>query len=278
MFLSRLPHSPSLGPLPLGQLASIALHFILIPTDRVVLTGVYPAELQPLLDAVQIASADIPPGHVVVPVHEYQLAYLRASVAENGIYNAIRVLPQTCNAKPQASLRTVTPWNLITDTPLLPSWNTAIKLPIAIRKTSALRTISPWSTTISHELNAHWPRMKAIDGRILNICKERAGLSFKCDDFDVAKHLACIVRSDPTSRVFSPQGGKDGVALCAALVQRAGGGWDDDTVVVRVWGLDTREKRVAFLEEYTDLLLRCFIPPLVEHGFCFDAHGQNTRE
>lgn len=118
--------------------------------------------------------------------------------------------------------------------------------------------------------------MSAIDRTILHICRERAGLSLKHVDFDIAKHLACIVREDPTVQVRKKG---ESVALCAALVECADGGWDDsESVVVRVWGLDTREKRVAFLEEYTDLLFRCFLPPLVVHGFCFDAHGQNTRE
>jgi len=117
--------------------------------------------------------------------------------------------------------------------------------------------------------------MSAIDRTILHICRERAGLSLKHVDFDIAKHLACIVREDPTVQVRKKG---ESVALCAALVERADGGWDDsESVVVRVWGLDTREKRVAFLEEYTDLLFRCFLPPLVVHGFSFDAHGQNTR-
>jgi len=241
------------------------MHFALIAADKVVLTAEYASAIKPLLDILQISP---PVGFVVVPIHEYQLRYLKTTP----IYTEIQVLSETCTAKPQASIRTVTPWNVSSNTPLLP--HTALKLPIAIRKTSALRTISPWSTSISHELNSHWARMSAIDRTILHICRERAGLSLKHVDFDIAKHLACIVREDPTVQVRKKG---ESVALCAALVECADGGWDDsESVVVRVWGLDTREKRVAFLEEYTDLLFRCFLPPLVVHGFCFDAHGQNT--
>lgn len=268
MFLSRLPLSPVVGPLPISQLGTLLLHFIRVHSDNLVLTGDFNAELKPLLDLVGITPQD---GYVIIPVHEYQLKYLRSTTLLEKY--TIDVLPQTCTAKAQASIRTVTPWNTDTNEPLLPS--IAIKLPIAIRKTSALRTISPWSTTISHELNSHFPRMKSLDEtkNILHICREKAGVSLKCDDFDIAKHIACIIREDATARSFSS--GHEGVALTAALTQRHS--VDEDSVVVKAWGLDTREKKVDFLEEYTELLFRCFLGPLLE-GFGFDPHGQNCCE
>ncbi|KAF7980049.1 hypothetical protein HWV62_39816 [Athelia sp. TMB] len=265
MFLSRLPFSPAIGSLPLSQLRTLTLHFLQIPSSRLTITGDFTAEIKPLLDAVGIAA---PAGHVVLPVHEYQLKYLASTPLLQE--HDIAVLPQTCSARAQASIRTVTPWDPISNSALLPG--TAIKLPIAIRKTSALRTISPWSTTISHELNAHFPRMRSLQDTqgILHICREKAGVSLKCADFDVAKHIACIVREDANSRAF--ESAPEGVALAAALTQRNRP--DEDAVVVKAWHLDTRKKRVAFLEEYTELLLRCFLPPLLE-GFGFDPHGQN---
>ncbi|KAF7976134.1 hypothetical protein HWV62_7429 [Athelia sp. TMB] len=265
MFLSRLPFSPAIGSLPLSQLRTLTLHFLQIPSSRLTITGDFTAEIKPLLDAVGIAA---PAGHVVLPVHEYQLKYLASTPLLQE--HDIAVLPQTCSARAQASIRTVTPWDPISNSALLPG--TAIKLPIAIRKTSALRTISPWSTTISHELNAHFPRMRSLQNTqgILHICREKAGVSLKCTDFDVAKHIACIVREDATARAVGSA--PEGVALAAALTQRNRP--DEDAVVVKAWHLDTREKRVAFLEEYTELLFQCFLPPLLE-GFGFDPHGQN---
>ncbi|KZP16436.1 hypothetical protein FIBSPDRAFT_60135 [Athelia psychrophila] len=265
MFLSRLPLSPAVGPFPFCQLSTVTLHFLEVPSDNLTVTGDFNAEIKLLLDAVGINARD---GHVVFPVHEYQLKYLQSV----GLLqeHAMVVLPQTCAAKPQASIRTVTPWNTVSDSELLPGL--AIKLPIAIRKSSALRTISPWSTTITHELNSHFPRMKSLEltKGILHVCREKAAVSLKCDDFDIAKHVACIVREDATAHSFSSA--REGIALSAALTQRNHP--DEEAVVVKAWHLNTREKRVAFLEEYTELMFKCFLGSLLE-GFGFDVHGQN---
>ncbi|KZP30178.1 hypothetical protein FIBSPDRAFT_1038517 [Athelia psychrophila] len=265
MFLSRLPFSPAVGPLPISQLSTLTLHFFQVPSDKLTVTGDFNTEIKPLLDAVGINARD---GYTILPVHEYQLRYLQSTSLLRE--HDMEVLPQTCSAKAQASMRTVTPWNTLSNSALLPG--IAIKLPIAIRKTSALRTISPWSTTISHELNSHFPRMRSLERTkgILHVCREKAGVSLKCGDFDIAKHIACIVREDATAHSFSTA--PEGIALAAALTQRNRP--DEDAVVVRAWHLNTREKRVAFLEEYTELLFKCFLGPLLE-GFAFEAHGQN---
>src|SRR5882762_2217745 len=104
MFLSRTPLSSDIGPLPAIQLKTVTIHFALIAEDKVVLTGDYASEIKPLLDILHIMT---PVGFVAVPIHEYQLRYL----AMTSIYSDIKVLPETCIAKPQASIRTVTPWN-----------------------------------------------------------------------------------------------------------------------------------------------------------------------
>ena len=268
MFLSRIPFSKPIGPVPFSQLSDLTLHFLQTPASNLIISGDFKAEIKPLLDLVGIT---IPEGYVVLAVHEYQLKYLKSTTTLQDF--DIEVLPQTCSAKAQASLRTVTPWNTVSNTALLPG--IAIKLPIAIRKTSSLRTISAWGTSVSDELNSHFPRMKSLQDTkgILHVCRETAAVSLKCEDVAIAEHVSCIMREDATAHAFSSFA--EGIALAAALTQRNRPG--EDAVVVKAWCLNTRDKRIAFLEEYSELLFKCFLPPLLE-GFAFEAHGQNSCE
>lgn len=262
MFKSRYPYSPLIDT---SKLDKPILSFISIPRTNVVLFGQYLSSIKPLIAALNI-TAPIE-DRVIVPVHSVQLPYILSVFPSDDIH----ILPQTCPARAQTSVRTLTPVTSPTSNdPLLK--DIAIKCSVAVKITSALRTISPWSTQIGDAFAPIWDKMDHLDQSILHICRETGGVSHKDKDFDRAKHLACIIRQEPTSFVKSGEG----VALCAGLVERADI-LSQESVVVRAWKLDTVEKRMRFLEEYTELAVRAFIPPLINHGFGFEAHGQNTR-
>jgi len=63
--------------------------------------------------------------------------------------------------------------------------------------------------------------------------------------------------------------------IAAALVEM-GHGDDEVPAVVTALGLDSVDKKFAFLERYVSLIFDAFIPPVLVHGIAFEGHGQNT--
>jgi siderophore synthetase component len=59
---------------------------------------------------------------------------------------------------------------------------------------------------------------------------------------------------------------------CCSLVEKNLEGVPN---VISAFGLDTVEKRISFLDDYTRLFFSSFIPPLL-NGLAYEAHGQNT--
>ncbi|KAJ1677464.1 hypothetical protein EV182_006119 [Spiromyces aspiralis] len=120
-----------------------------------------------------------------------------------------------------------------------------------MKVSSALRTITPWSTYIG-------PRVTVVRQDILSkspypdalvIAGELASVISRNKDFDIAKHLSAIVREDAESLVKSRN---EKTLLCAALTERDATG------------------------QYVEKLFEAFIPPIVNHGFAFEAHPQNS--
>ncbi|KAF8942470.1 hypothetical protein BGZ52_012558, partial [Haplosporangium bisporale] len=89
-------------------------------------------------------------------------------------------------------------------------------------------------------------------------------------NFDIAKHLACIIRDDFSATLCEQN---EAVVVCAALTERPNG---NVARVIKICNLNTRASRVEFLSIFVDLALKAFLVPLIEHGFAFEAHQQNT--
>ncbi|KAJ1646067.1 hypothetical protein J3B02_001584 [Coemansia erecta] len=195
----------------------------------------------------------------VLPVHPLHMP------AVLDMFSFARQLPFFMPAEAQASLRTVCPKAFA---PL----GYDIKLPLGIKVSSALRTISPWSTFVGPRVTMVIPDIlsKAPVADALLIAGEPASAVSNDPDFDIAKYLSCVIRNDPEHicRLRNER-----VILAAALT-----GYNDDgvSVVVRQWKLDSVEKRIGFLEEYVDKLFDAFLPPIMNHGFAFEAHPQNS--
>lgn len=262
MFRSRMSVTNDVQVLDPERLLTIKIRFIAFPRDQLIVFGNYPRDIMPLFEKLGIRDDDA--TNQVIPIHEHHMGHVKARFG----HLAYDILDASCDARAQASTRTVVPWDLNTNKPLLD--NLALKLPLGIKITSALRTITPWTTQVGVELNKHWPNMHHLDTQILHVCRELASFSNSSPDYDIAKFVSCIVREEATTWVRPGES----VALCAALVEKSNGG-RGEAVVVTAWGLDTPAKRVAFLESYVDLLLRALLPPIIHHGFAFEAHGQN---
>ncbi|KAJ2476384.1 hypothetical protein EV174_004950, partial [Coemansia sp. RSA 2320] len=257
---------PPLEPIsPDTNMFDLALTFIAVPRSQIKVIG----ELERLLSLLY-ANADAEHGgnafildsidcstELAMPVHPLHLpAVLR-------MFSFARHLPFTVPAKAQASLRTVCP-----SAPVPLGYD--IKLPLGIKVTSALRTISPWSAHIGPHVTNAIPsilRGAPVEDALL-IAGEPASAVSVHSDYDVAKYLSCVIRNDP-EHICRPRGER--VILAAALTNNVSG----ISAVVSQWSLDTKDKRCEFLRSYTDMLFDAFLPPIMNHGFAFEAHPQN---
>jgi siderophore synthetase component len=202
------------------------IRFVEVPLDKVVIRGSF----KETIERITKLMASSPPSSdntVLMPVHEMQIPNIESK------FPFVNILPEkySIRAKGQASLRTL----------VIPDLNDiALKLPLGIKVTSALRTVTPWSTHSGTALGNIFDKLE-IDRNLLKVCKEFAGVYTIEKDFDIAKHLTCIIREDFNE--LNSDGER--VIICAALVERDE---FDKSVVEKVWNLDTEQKRIDFFD------------------------------
>ncbi|CAB4374654.1 unnamed protein product [Rhizophagus irregularis] len=230
------------------------IRFIEVPLDKMVIRGSYEKTIEKITKLLPSP----PPSSkntILIPVHELQIPNIESK------FPFANILPEkySIKAKSQASLRTV----------VIPELNDiAIKLPLGIKVTSALRTVTPWSTHSGPALGSIIDKLE-IDRNLLKVCKEFAGVYSIEKDFDIAKHSTCIIREDFNE--LNSDGER--VIICAALVERDEFG---KSVVEKVWNLDTEQKRIDFFDRFVSILFKAFLPPVFVNGFSFEAHLQNV--
>ncbi|KAJ3159046.1 hypothetical protein HDU86_001945 [Geranomyces michiganensis] len=251
------------------MLARPTITFVSVPRSAMNMNGPY----DDLLASYLPRESD--PTRVVVPVHQVQLPQVlrrfpfAKHIPDDGS-TTIR------HAIAQASMRTVCP------DPANELSGYHIKLPVAIYTTSALRTISPHSVRNGPIVSELALRV-VKDPSVLHVIREVASIGASMEDNAVsehdAKHLACIIRSDPELELPHEK-----LIIAAALVERnapsasgaEGATTTTQPLVISAFHLHTRESRIEFLETYTRLAVDAFLPPMLEHGFGFECHGQNT--
>ncbi|RKP40203.1 IucC family-domain-containing protein, partial [Dimargaris cristalligena] len=244
---------PPLAPIQVGEsLRHVKVVFVAVPRSQLQIRGNFEDELAPLVQAIglQGASSD----EVIVPVHSRQLPNIVSR------FPFVRLLDGYDMAEAQASLRTVVPDH---------SPNIQLKLPLGIKVTSALRTITPWTTYLGPGLRPILERIMK-DPEACIVVHETSSIVVRDPDVDEAKHLSCLIRESPT-QLARARG--ESVVVCAALTERDANG---EFHVNRAWKLNSLDRRLAFLERYVELYLRAIMPPIIEHGFAFEAHQQNT--
>ncbi|KAJ2744172.1 hypothetical protein GGI20_003173 [Coemansia sp. BCRC 34301] len=258
---------PPLDPIsPSTNLFDLALAFVVVPRSQVKIEG----ELEMLLSVLYVSAAADDgssayildsidsASEVVMPVHPLHMpAVLK-------LFAFARRLPFTVPAQAQASLRTVCPQALA---PL----GYDLKLPLGLKTSSALRTISPWSAFVGPRVTEAIPAILCsapVEDALL-IAGEPASAVSVDPDYDIAKYLSCVIRNDP-EYICRPRGER--VVMAAALTNTSE---DGTTTVISQWGLNTVEKRRSFLHSYSEMLFDAFLPPVMNHGFAFEAHPQN---
>ncbi|CAG8495223.1 1781_t:CDS:2 [Funneliformis mosseae] len=231
------------------------IRFVEVPIDKMVIRGSYKRTIEKILKFTFSSPPTPSENAIIMPVHELQLPNIRSK------FSFVKILPEqySIKAKSQASLRTV----------IIPNLNdVAIKLALGIKVTSALRTITPWTVHSGTGLGNILDKLE-IDRNLLKVCKEFAGVYPIEEDYDIAKHLSCIIREDFND--LNSDG--ESVVVCSALTERDEFG---KSVVERVWGLDTLQKRIDFLDRYVHILFKAFLPAVLVNGFSFESHQQNV--
>lgn len=140
-------------------------------------------------------------------------------------------------------------------TVVVPDCPLALKLAVGIKVSSALRTISHFTADFGPRFsNEIVPRL-AIDANVLHVEREVASAVCMRDtdgrrlDDDVVKHFSAVLREP-----YVPQ--DDEVVVLAAALSETGHANTPTGVsaVQQILGLDTRDKRTAFFDEYA---MRC---------------------
>ncbi|KAJ2558372.1 hypothetical protein EV175_000819 [Coemansia sp. RSA 1933] len=270
--MHRARHTvPPLVHIPLeADFFHLQLAFVAVPRSEIRVEGHLEELLDPLYRSAELDSKNEQYSqyildHVdqttelVLPVHPFHIP------AVLDMFAFAHQLPFTVPADAQASLRTVCPR-------VLAPLGYDIKLPLGIKVSSALRTITPWSTYVGPRITQAIPDILRGMGASepLLIAGEPASAVSTNPDFDIAKYLSCVIREDPDHicRLRAQR-----AILAAALTSFS----DDGTsVVIQKWDLDTHEKRCTFLQNYAEKLFDAFLPPIMNHGFAFEAHPQNS--
>ncbi|CAI2165170.1 487_t:CDS:2 [Funneliformis geosporum] len=231
------------------------IRFVEVPLDKMVIRGSYIKTIEKILKLTSSSPPTPSENTIIMPVHELQIPNIISR------FPFVKILPGKyfIKAKSQASLRTVIIPNLD---------DIAIKLTLGIKVTSALRTITPWTVHSGTGLGNVLDKLE-IDRNLLKVCKEFAGVYPIEENYDIAKHLSCIIRED-----FNGQNSDgESVIVCSALTERDEFG---KSVVERVCNLDTLQKRVDFLNRYVHILFKAFLPAVLVNGFSFESHLQNV--
>ncbi|KAJ1859670.1 hypothetical protein LPJ73_001741 [Coemansia sp. RSA 2703] len=271
--MHRARHAlPPLSPLKIDtEFRHIQLRFVAVSKDMMAVEGKYTELIMPMLEsATPITKSDSPDigqkllletvdlqTEVVIPVHPLHMPAIQK------LFPFARVLDFVAEAEAQASLRTVSPRALA-------SSGLDIKLPLGIKTSSALRTVSTYSAYLGPRLTKILPAMLANNQDSPLVSEEPASVILRDTNPDIAKYLACIIRRNPQSMCSN----RDVAVVAAALTERLSNG--RSIVCTSLPGMDTQEARVNFLRVYVQKLFRAFLPPIITHGFTFEAHQQNT--
>lgn len=259
-----LPPMPSLTP-GSYDLYSPRLRLAILPRASLHVTGDFEALVQPILDGAKKNAGktlNVPVTHVVVPIHELQVSHILDKFKEATVYSE----EFSVAARAQQSLRSLIVPEIL--------HKTHLKLGVGIKLTSAVRTISPASAYLGPRFSAQVVPALHFDPSLLTVARELASVVHVAPDSDIAKHCAAIVRECHEN---GSEARGERLIVCTSLVERGHAGTDGITPsVVRVFGLDTEEKRVEWLDNFVRLYFAAFLPPMLEDGVAFEAHPQNT--
>lgn len=164
-----------------------------------------------------------------------------------------------------------------------------LKLGVGLKLTSAVRTISPESAYLGPRFSKDVLPVLSMDPKIVTVARELASVVHANPDGEIAKHCAAIIREAHENT--SEERGERSI-VCAALVESGHSEGGHVPPVIRIFDLDTEEKRVDWLSKYVSsegtlrlsadpfdrfvrIYFEAFLPPVLHNGVAFECHSQN---
>lgn len=268
--------------------ASISIAITALRADAAVIAGVgsiaeyqtwfamqYPAVWEAWCSALLTAGEQLQ-HWVPLPMHPYQLKYTIpqcfAAELQQGI---LRVLPDVAiQASPTMSFRSVVPEDSVN----MPH----MKLPVALRLTSAQRTVSPKSVVMGTRFTRLFKTIRDqgdFDSRLLFL-QEQVGLYYQdaAHNDDKGRHLAVLYRQNPLKSVpdhlmLVPVGclfaetPLTGKPLLTELVELYAQHHEPTNM---------KAAALAFFQAYATVVVGATLHAYLTLGIAFEAHQQNS--
>jgi siderophore synthetase component len=234
------------------------LRFVEFPRESLHITGDFEALTRPILDTATRNAGralDVPQDHIIMPIHELQIPHILDKFKEATVYpedfsvqahaqQSIRYFPPAPYEFLNPRLSSI-PFRSVVLPDILP--NTHLKLGVGIKLTSAVRTISPASVYVGPRFSTQVVPALHFDPSLLTVARELASVGHVEPDGEIAKHCGAIVRECHEN---GSEARGERLIVCTSLVERGHAGTDGVTPsVVRVFKLDTEEKRIRWLNE-----------------------------
>ncbi|KAJ7650717.1 IucC family-domain-containing protein [Roridomyces roridus] len=240
------------------------LRFIAVPRENLKITYDFETYIAPLVKAASARAGEqlvVPENFVAIPVHDLQVAHIQAKFPDAVIFPPIFQLP----ILGQQSIRSV----IVPDA----YHELSLKLGVGIKLTSAVRTISPASAYLGPRFSAQVVPALTMDRNIVTVARELASVVHSHPDGEIAKHCAAIIR-EAYENTSEERGER--LIVCTSLVESGHAGEGGHIpAVIRVFELDTEEKRIAWLDKFIKMLFEAFLPPVLHNGVGFECHPQN---
>ena len=231
------------------------IRFVRVAVDNIEMLGNFKEISQDLVDrAAKLAGVILPRDDqfVYIPVHELQIQNVVSKFQTVEVVNPDISL----SALAQSSIRSVAITSnfrvayFFIRTVVLPDFpGLALKLAVGVKISSSLRTISHFTANFGPRFSADVVPKLAIDPDILSVELETSSAVYKTSDPELAKHFTAVIREE--YQVPSGQA----VVVCAALLEAGHANIPPGkSAVEHIFGLDTEEKRLQFLDTYVALI------------------------
>jgi hypothetical protein len=217
-----------------GELTQPRIGLVSVPRDLVQVRGEWDKWVSEwLLPLFQSEELDARTNRVLIPYHHAQLPMIQK------LFPDVEVLDATTQCEAHMSFRTVQP----AASSCVPPHH--LKLPINFTTTSATRTITPFSVHNAPAITFIAHRIISPDSPLF-VCDEVASVGVALNPerqigVMEARNLGAIIRMNP--ELALPQ---ETIIPCASLVEISP---DGSPHVIRIFNLDTLEKRVTFLDK-----------------------------
>ncbi|KAF8348962.1 IucC family-domain-containing protein [Amanita rubescens] len=246
------------------NLYHIKLRFVSVPKSQLKITNDFEEYIKPVIETASRHAGTqikVPADRLVMPVHELQISHIQDKFPD------IEVLPSEfmVSAHAQQSIRSVQVPDAYDEF--------SLKLAIGLKLTQAVRAISPAAAYLGPRFSSQVvPRLK-LDPDVVTVAKELASVVHAHPDPEVAKYCGAIVREAHENN--SERRGEK-VIVCAALLESGHTGEGGHLpAVIRIFQLDTEEKRRHWLDRFVQLFFRAFLPSIIHNGVAFEFHPQN---